>query len=256
MIVYEDYHFGDPQEISLYHIREFSHFAHLHRSYELLRLKSGKLMATVDGRDFLMKPGDLILILPYEIHSYTNLEEAECQVNVFSPDYIEEFHKMTAKKALDCPVFHLEDQVFFHMEKHLFIDSSKPLYCKSCLYYIAARLLDESGLSPRKAPASDLLHQILIYVQEHYLEELTLQDLAVRLGYNRMYISRFINSHLNLSFTDLVNQHRINYGAHLLKTTDTPVSDIAFACGYNSLRSFNRCFKEIHHMTPREYRSH
>ena len=58
-------------------------------------------MATVDGRDFLMKPGDLILILPYEIHSYTNLEEAECQVNVFSPDYIEEFHKMTAKKALD-----------------------------------------------------------------------------------------------------------------------------------------------------------
>ena len=171
MIVYEDYHFGDPQEISLYHIREFSHFAHLHRSYELLRLKSGKLMATVDGRDFLMKPGDLILILPYEIHSYTNLEEAECQVNVFSPDYIEEFHKMTAKKALDCPVFHLEDQVFSHMEKHLFIDSSKPLYCKSCLYYIAARLLDESGLSPRKTPASDLLHQILIYVQEHYLDQ-------------------------------------------------------------------------------------
>ena len=246
MIVYEDYHFGEPREISLYHIREFSHFAHLHRSYELLRLKSGKLMATVDGREFLMEPGDLILILPYEIHSYTNLGGAQCQVNVFSPDYIEEFHKMTAKKALDCPVFHLEDQVFFHMEKHLFIDSSKPLYCKSCLYYIAARLLDESGL----------LHQILIYVQEHYLEELTLQDLAVRLGYNRMYISRFINSHLNLSFTDLVNQHRINYGAHLLKTTDTPVSDIAFACGYNSLRSFNRCFKEIHHMTPREYRSH
>ena len=239
MIVYEDYHFGEPREISLYHIREFSHFAHLHRSYELLRLKSGKLMATVDGREFLMEPGDLILILPYEIHSYTNLGGAQCQVNVFSPDYIEEFHKMTA-----------------HMEKHLFIDSSKPLYCKSCLYYIAARLLDESGLSPRKAPASDLLHQILIYVQEHYLEELTLQDLAVRLGYNRMYISRFINSHLNLSFTDLVNQHRINYGAHLLKTTDTPVSDIAFACGYNSLRSFNRCFKEIHHMTPREYRSH
>lgn len=202
MIIYEDYHFGDPQEISLYHIREFSSFAHLHRSYELLRLKRGKLMATVDGRDFPMEPGDLILILPYEIHSYANLGGAECQVNVFSPDYIEEFHKMTA----------------------------------------------------RKAPSSDLLHQILIYVQEHYLEELTLQDLAVHLGYNRMYISRFINSHLNLSFTDLVNQHRINFGAHLLKTTDAPVSDIAFACGYNSLRSFNRCFKEIQHMTPREYR--
>lgn len=112
MIIYEDYHFGDPQEISLYHIREFSSFAHLHRSYELLRLKRGKLMATVDGRDFPMEPGDLILILPYEIHSYANLGGAECQVNVFSPDYIEEFHKMTARKALDCPVFHMEDPIF------------------------------------------------------------------------------------------------------------------------------------------------
>src|SRR5699024_574753 len=135
------------------------------------------------------------------------------------------------------------------------IDSSKPLYCKACLYYIAARLLEESGLSPRTAPSSDLLHQILIYIQDHYLEALTLQDLAVHLGYSRLYISRFINSHLSLSFTDLVNQHRINYGAHLLRTTDTPVSDIAFACGYNSLRSFNRCFKDILHVTPREYRS-
>ena len=86
-------------------------------------------MATVDGRDFPMEPGDLILILPYEIHSYANLGGAECQVNVFSPDYIEEFHKMTARKALDCPVFHMEDPIFSHMEKYLFIDSTKPLYC-------------------------------------------------------------------------------------------------------------------------------
>ena len=78
------------------------------------------------------------------------------------PEEVQEFYKMTAKKALNHPVFRLEDQVFSSMEKHLFIDSSKPLYCKACLYYIAARLLEESGLSPRTAPSSDLLHQILI----------------------------------------------------------------------------------------------
>lgn len=255
MIVYEDYHFGEQQEISLFHIQDFSHFAHLHRSFELLRLQKGGLKACVDEREFIMEPGDMILILPYEVHSYTNLGQAECQVNVFSPDYIQEFYKMIPKKALNRPVFRLDDQMFSHMEKHLFLDSSKPLFSKSCLYYIAAMLLEESGLSMRKAPSSDLLHQILLYIQDHYLEDLTLQDLAVHLGYNRLYISRFINSRLGLSFTDLVNQHRINYSTHLLRTTDTPVSDIAFACGYNSLRSFNRCFKEIHHLTPREYRN-
>lgn len=254
MIVYEDYHFGEQREISLYHIKEFSHFPHFHRSYELLYLKSGSLKAVIDGREFLMEPGHLVLVLPYEIHSYINLGGAECYVNVFSPDYILEFYSMTAKKTLNCPLLNLEEPVFAHMEKHLFLDNSKPLYTKAYLYYIGARLLDQSTLIPRKAQTADLLHQILTYIQEHYTQELTLQDLATHLGYSRLYLSRFINSSLSASFTDLVNQHRINFAAHLLRTTDNPVSDIAFSCGYSSLCSFNRCFKELQQVTPRQYR--
>lgn len=254
MIVYEDYHFGEQRQSSLYHIREFSHFPHFHRSYELVYLKSGSLKATIDGREFLVVPGDLVFVLPYEIHSYINLEGAECYVNVFSPDHILEFHAMTAKKALDRPILRLEEPVSSQMERHLFLDNSKPLYTKAYLYLISAQLLEQSALIPKKAQTSDLLHQILTYIQEHYTQELDLQDLATHLGYSRMYLSRFINSSLAASFTDLVNQHRINYAAHLLRTTDRPISDIAFSCGYNSLRSFNRCFKELQQTTPRQYR--
>ena len=107
MLVYEDYHFGEPQEMALYHIEDFSHFAHLHRSYELLYVVKGSLTAFVDNRPFPMKPGDFILILPYEIHSYRNENHAECYISVFSPDYIQEFYKLTAKQALEKPVFRL-----------------------------------------------------------------------------------------------------------------------------------------------------
>lgn len=254
MLVYEDYHFGDPQEMSLYHVEDFTHFAHLHRSYELVFVKQGRLRAIVDSREFLMGPGDFILVLPYEIHAYINEEHAECYINVFSPDYINEFYKLTAKQALEKPVFRLDEPVFPKMELYLFLDNTKPLYSKSYLYYIAARLQEETAFIPRKTQTSDLLHQILIYIQDHYLENLALQDLAGHLGYSRLYLSRYINDTLKMSFTDLIHQHRINYAAHLLRSTEQSISDIAFSCGYNNLRSFNRCFKEFEHTTPREYR--
>ena len=254
MLVYEDYHFGETQEMALYHIEGFSHFAHLHRSYELLYVVKGNLTAFVDNRHFPMNPGDFILILPYEIHSYRNENHAECYISVFSPDYIQEFYKRTAKQALEKPVFRLEEPVFHHMKQYLFLDNTRPLYSKAYLYYIAARLLEESVLIPQTARRSDLLHQILTYIQEHYLESLTLQDLASFLGYNRLYLSRYINSTLHLSFTDLLNQHRINYAAYLLGSTGDSISSIAFSCGYNNLRTFNRCFQEFEHCTPREYR--
>ena len=117
MLVYEDYHFGEPQEMALYHIEGFSHFAHLHRSYELLYVVKGNLTAFVDNRHFPMNPGDFILILPYEIHSYRNENHAECYISVFSPDYIQEFYKRTAKQALEKPVFRLEEPVFHHMKQ-------------------------------------------------------------------------------------------------------------------------------------------
>lgn len=172
MLVYEDYHFGEPQEMALYHIEEFSHFAHLHRSYELLYVVKGKLTAFVNQREFPMNAGDFILILPYEIHSYENKYHAECYISVFSPDYIQEFYRLTEKQALKKPVFHLEEPVFNHMKQYLFLDNTRPLYSKSHLYYIAAYLLEKSGLVPQTSRRSDLLHQILTYIQEHYTEPL------------------------------------------------------------------------------------
>lgn len=81
MLVYEDYHFGEPQEMALYHIEGFSHFAHLHRSYELLYVVKGNLTAFVDNRHFPMNPGDFILFclmksIPTETKTMQNVISA------------------------------------------------------------------------------------------------------------------------------------------------------------------------------------
>lgn len=254
MIVYEEFHFGKEKHIAFYHPVDFSHFAHLHRSYELVYLKAGELEVTVDGRLFRMRPGDLVLVLPYEIHSYRDLGGSACDVAVFSPDYIQEFYSQTRGKFLEHPVFSIEQYRLERLRPVLFWASDSLFFTKAALYEMTGCVLEQTRLLSRKEEDRDLLHEILLYIRQHYKEELTLQQMADHLGYSRLYLSRYINRYLKQSFPDLIHEHRISQAIYLLESTKMPVSAIAYDCGYGSLRSFNRCFRRITGKTPREYR--
>ncbi len=254
MIVYEEFHFGKEKHIAFYHPVDFSHFAHLHRSYELLYLKQGGLEVTVNGKAFLMHAGDMVLVLPYEVHSYRDLGGSVCDVAVFSPDYVQEFYSQTVHHFLACPVFRMEPEQIRRLEALLFYDDSNLFLTKAALYETVACVLSQTELKYRKEEDRDLLHRILLFIRQHYREDLTLQDLAEELGYSRLYLSRYINRFLKLSFPDLIHEHRVCQAIYLLEHTAMPVSEVAFDCGYSSLRTFNRCFKRVTGKTPREYR--
>ncbi|WP_060482239.1 nuclear transport factor 2 family protein [Pseudomonas sp. NBRC 111119] len=112
------------------------------------------------------------------------------------------------------------------------------------------------GLSPRQLStmAQDLEH----YFQGHrpYLDpELDLQQVADASGYSRNQISYLLNQVLGQSFYRYVNQARLH---HLMATLDedsatTPIDDLAFSAGFNSLSAFYKCFREHTGLTPKAY---
>ena len=57
-----------------------------------------------------------------------------------------------------------------------------------------------------------------------------------------------------MPFTAYANRHRISKACYLLRTTDKTILECACDCGYTSLRSFNRNFKEHVGLSPKEYR--
>ena len=81
------------------------------------------------------------------------------------------------------------------------------------------------------------------------------KDLAQELGVAEHQLSRVINTGFEMSFSDLINRHRVDEARYLLRTTDEPVSTIAFDVGFNSLASFNRVFRKLADKTPTEYRA-
>ena len=80
-------------------------------------------------------------------------------------------------------------------------------------------------------------------------------DLARELGVSENILSRVINKAFGKSFRKLLNDHRVEEAKQLLRESDSPITQIAFDVGFNSLASFNRVFKEAVKQAPSAYRA-
>lgn len=86
-------------------------------------------------------------------------------------------------------------------------------------------------------------------------EDLRLAGLADAVDLTPHQLSELINSHLDMSFAEFVNQHRVEAACNmLLEQKDRSILSVALAVGFNSKSSFNRAFKGIAGVTPGQYR--
>lgn len=97
----------------------------------------------------------------------------------------------------------------------------------------------------------------LLFEKEHvYLNpRLRLSELAMLLGTNRTYLSRYFNQNCESTFYDFVNDYRIHHAKLLLHSTDDTLETIAMNSGFNSLSTFRRAFVQREGMSPIEFRA-
>lgn len=90
----------------------------------------------------------------------------------------------------------------------------------------------------------------------HYLEpELSLFELARRIGVPSNYLSQTLNEHIGESFFDHVNRWRVEAALPLLRAGDRSVLDIALEVGFNSRSTFYKAFRKVTGHTPGSYKS-
>jgi AraC-like DNA-binding protein len=126
---------------------------------------------------------------------------------------------------------------------------------------VAIRPSRERAKTAERGPLSDdevkLVERIneLMTLDKVYQEaSYSRKDLAQELAIAEHQLSRIINTGFQMSFSDLVNSHRVEEAKYLLRRGTDPVSTIAFDVGFNSLASFNRVFRKVTDQTPTAYR--
>ncbi|MDE7270988.1 MAG: AraC family transcriptional regulator, partial [Acetatifactor sp.] len=100
----------------------------------------------------------------------------------------------------------------------------------------------------------ELEQRVLLYLDRHFTEELSLDLLAKEFGVSRFHLSRLFSEKFQTTFPRYVNSRRLEYARELLAESNDSVTNIALDAGFGSSRSFFREFREAFHMTPNAYR--
>ncbi len=103
-------------------------------------------------------------------------------------------------------------------------------------------------------PSSDVLLQIKQYIKEHFMENITLQQLSDVFYLHPNYLSRLFKEKGGQRFIDYLTTVRVENAKELLANSSLKINDIGPMVGYETPKYFGKIFKETTGMTPREYR--
>ncbi len=96
---------------------------------------------------------------------------------------------------------------------------------------------------------------VMVYLERHYSEHISLSTVAALVNMSTSSFSRFIKLRTGNNFIDCLNEIRVSAVARLLVDEPTnSVADIAYRCGFNNISNFNRIFKRMRGFTPQQFR--
>lgn len=94
------------------------------------------------------------------------------------------------------------------------------------------------------------------YLQQHYAEDISLQDIAGTMGYSDAYFSKIFKQCFDKNFTVYLTELRVELAKQMLPDLGVNIKEIGTRVGFHDSNYFTRVFKRTTGMTPSEYRNH
>lgn len=242
--------------------------AHLHRQIELLVVLEGSLIVTADHEQYNIEADSGIIIFPNQLHSLCTKNYSKILLCIFDREFCHSYQNIFQKGRLKNPVFNLN-----HLTPHgrISIDGllaltahwskGKPIpkptlaLSEGYLTLLLAAIFTNIELEFINTSSDLKLEQnILLYIESHYRENISLEVLSKEFGISRFRLSRLFSQKLHTTFPGYVNSKRLEYAKDRLDSTNLSVTQIAFDAGFGSSRSLFREFQNYYGMTPGEYR--
>ena len=251
---------------------------HWHEEIELIVIKKGQGYVSVDFQASIVAAGDIIFILPGQLHSIR--QKADCTMEyeniIFKPEILIAGEQDLCTNQFILPLIHSKHPALTFITPAHFnypdfagcitrIDnlcSARPqgyqLAVKGCLFYFFFLLIsaqsNRDSVSKRKTKSLEKLKTILKYVEEHYSDTITVEDMASITFYSKSHFMKFFKSCIGMGFIEYLNDYRLTIAARMLITTEASILEIAVQTGFDNLSYFNRLFKRKYSQTPNQYR--
>lgn len=249
------------------HVRYQQYSLHRNEFYDCMIQVSGEMHVILEGKNFLLKQGDICLIPPYVSYMVGAFRDDSVMLNIVArADYglPAFFQTLFSGKDVDYLLFRdvQEENITFFLDQIASISLTEPFRPASdsmlaplfeavlqCLAFWARRIPERFTVSRSNYSRPKVIGDILFMIQEQY-RDLSLAALSERVGYTPSHLSRLIRKYTGISFTELLTRVRIAQGCLFLFDPDIPVSDIPEKIGYESMLYFSRLFRKYTGQTP------
>ena len=244
---FESNHSLSENEFVMWMSSHINFAMHIQRSFEYFRQLEGSTEIFIGKKKYVLQSGEAVLIFPLQPHSYTCVVKGSIQIAIFSPEMVAAFYKANKNKIPTDNRFHCA------LPEQLDLEN---IFCKkAAAYFICGAFENGREYVEKSSKLEDrLLVSLLLYADKNFRTPCLLRDAAVEVGYDYAYISKFFKHKVGMSFRQYVNRLRIVEGKELLKTNDVSIEEISEACGFASMRAFDREFRAQTGMTPSDYK--
>lgn len=259
--------------VAFYRVTEihprYNMILHWHNECELIYIRSGSLELTVDGNTRTLCEGESALIIGGSMHGGT---PTDCNYDCIVFDISAFLRPGRCSAAMQSLINHEKRPAPF-FEK----GSEQSVYAKQACdalayketgyeFYLHGQLMCLFGSilrgncysSEKELPAGDIkkirkFKKVLQYIEQHYREPLTLEDLARQCDMNRNYFCRAFKEYTQKTPMEYLNFYRIESACEKIVSTDEKLLDIAMSCGFSDYSYFIKVFKSQKGVTPRNY---
>ena len=257
-------------------------YVHWHQEFEFLVLTEGKVLFTIEDREYVMNPGDIVFINSNYLHMAKNICGGVCSFYAIDFSYHvlnEDIHSIFSKKFIRpilndkyvfpefMPVSEDEDKCwqkdirnYLHEIGECPEHELEPLELMIRSRILAIwDILDKNCVRAQKdndieSRYSERLEPVISYIKENYAYEITLGELAAILPMSEGQFSRVFKQTMKLSPIQYLMRYRILQSCKLLQDTEKKIGEIANLSGFNNISYFNRVFLNTIGCTPKEYR--
>ncbi|MBL6006826.1 AraC family transcriptional regulator [Bacillus halotolerans] len=235
---------------------------HFHDYYVIGFIEKGQRYLACQNQEYIINPGDLLLFNPRDTHSCEQIDgrtlDYRC-INVM-PDVMKKaVEEITGAGHLPYFSHHV---LFRHeltsslQELHILISKERQALRKEELFLhlleeLIRRYSDVTFLNSIPEP-SDEVKMVCGFLEEHYAENVTLNDLSELTGWSKYHLLRSFTKQKGITPNSYLETIRINQAKKLLEQGVRPI-DAAFQTGFSDQSHMTKFFKRQVGLTPKQY---
>ncbi len=243
---------------------------HWHESMEIIYVTGEKLQLGYNNSVYTLNPRDIFVVWPGEIH-YFLMQQDRCERLIIQLEFsiFGELSTLVSSQKVTngyIPVTH--DMHAFFENLILKLSNESLQRQKGYEFLVGAGLYELTGGLLRHLPTEtvcaleqnkhlkrlEILESVFKYIDKNYQEQITLDEVAKVANFSMYHFTRFFKEATGLTFWQYLNNYKISKAVNLLLASTDSIAEIAFKCGFNSIKTFNRVFKQAKGVSPSQFK--